>query len=145
MADAGEEEESDMAGHSTRVSSDPHRVGDEENGDEEEDDMPALPRTKSQLSMLIEKERKMSGSANLSPDPSRQENRRRRGVKVEDDDDEDNTENELLTMARSDKKGKGRAPIDPDQPFKEAARKGLLRAGRKTDRSEGSRSPPPLF
>lgn len=114
---------------------------------EDEDDMPALPRTKSQLSILIDKERKMSGSTNLGPDPARQENRRRRGM-TQDDEGEETAENELLIMARKDRRGpitdKGKVAVDPDQPFRAAAKKGLLGSAIISPR-DGSRSPPPVF
>lgn len=107
--------------------------------DEDEDDMPILPRTKSQLSMLIDKERKYSGSANLGPTLPKQDNR---GKKNEKENSEDVEENELLVMARGDKKGKAK---DPDQPFKAAAKKGFLRSGGGDGGAGGSGSPPPVF
>lgn len=114
---------------------------EEEDGDGDDNDMPALPRTKSQLSMLIDKERKYSGSTNLGPEPSRRENRPSQGEGEKDDEDE---ENELLVMARRDQKGKAK---DPDQPFRAAAEKGLLKSssGFRDDGGEGSKSPPALF
>jgi hypothetical protein len=103
-----------------------------------DDDTPALPRTKSQLSMLINKERKHSGSADLGPKSSTQENQRTSDKgNIEDDEEE---ENELLLMARRDKKGKAK---DPDQPFRAAARKGFGRDS--SDDGNGPRSPPPVF
>ncbi|ERF73100.1 hypothetical protein EPUS_06561 [Endocarpon pusillum Z07020] len=113
-----------------------------EDDDEDEDDMPTLPRTKSQLSMLIDKERKYSGSANLGPQLPKQDNR---GRKNEKENNEDVEENELLVMARADKKGKAK---DPDQPFKAAAKKGFLRSGGGgggDGGAGGSGSPPPVF
>ncbi|KAF7514461.1 hypothetical protein GJ744_000231 [Endocarpon pusillum] len=112
-----------------------------EDDDEDEDDMPTLPRTKSQLSMLIDKERKYSGSANLGPKLPKQDNR---GKKNEKENGEDVEENELLVMARADKKGKAK---DPDQPFKAAAKKGFLRSGGGDGDggAGGSGSPPPVF
>jgi len=114
---------------------------DEEDDDDDDDDdgMPALPRTKSQLSMLIDKERKYSGSTNLGPEPPRQENRPGKDDKERDDQGE---ENELLVMAHRDKTGKAK---DPDQPFKAAAKKGLWRGGSEDDGGGGTRSPPPVF
>lgn len=115
----------------------------EEEADEEDDDdaeTPALPRTKSQLSMLIDKERKYSGSANLVSEPSRQEDRHGKGDQGKEDEEE---ENELLIMGRRDKKGK---PKDPDQPFRAAAKKGLWKGGRgDDDLTGGLGSPPPVF
>lgn len=114
--------------------------GDEDDDDDDNDE-PALPRTKSQLSMLIDKERKYSGSTNLGPETSRQENRPNKDEGEKDDEDE---ENELLVMARRDKKGKAK---DPDQPFRAAAEKGLWRSGGgfRDDGGDGSRSPPGVF
>jgi hypothetical protein len=116
---------------------------DESDDESDDDDMPALPRTKSQLSMLIDKERKYSGGMNLGPETSRQDTRAVKNSKEKGKDDEE--ENELLMMARRDKKGR---PEDPDRPFKEAARKGfLVGAGGRAGSSDGggSRSPPPVF
>jgi hypothetical protein len=115
---------------------------DEDDEDEDEDDdMPPLPRTKSQLSMLIDKERKYSGSTNLGPQKLRRAAGPGKDVKDAIEDDE---ENELLIMARRDKKGK---PKDPDQPFKAAAKKGLWRGGMADDDDggDGPRSPPAVF
>ena len=109
---------------------------------EEDDDKPALPRTKSQLSMLIDKERKQTGNTNIGPEPTKQENGGGKEVSKNDDGD-DEEENELLIMARRDKKGKLK---DPDQPFKAAAKKGLWQGGGGDDDDlGGSRSPPPVF
>ncbi len=117
----------------------------EEEGDDtsdaSDDDEPALPRTKSQLSMLIDKERKYSGGTNLGPERAKQENRYLKDKSNTQDNDEEE-ENELLVMARRDKKGK---PKDPDQPFKAAAKKGLWKGGCGDDDLSRSRSPPPVF
>jgi hypothetical protein len=116
---------------------------DESDDESDDDDMPALPRTKSQLSMLIDKERKYSGGVNLGPEGSRLGNRAGKSGKERSNDEE---ENELLVMARRDKKGR---PEDPDHPFKEAARKGFLMGagggGGGSSDEEESRSPPPVF
>lgn len=100
----------------------------------EDEDQPALPRTKSQLSMLIDKERKYSGGINIGSEPPKRGNRKGDSAEKKEDDGEDN---ELLMMARRDKKGK---PKDPDQPFKAAAQKGLWKGG-----GGGPGSPPPIF
>ena len=115
----------------------------DDDDDDDDDDMPALPRTKSQLSMLIDKERKYSGGMNLGPEASRQGTRAAKSSKEKGKEDEE--ENELLVMARREKKGR---PEDPDHPFKEAARKGFLvgaGGGAGSSDGEGSRSPPPVF
>lgn len=109
--------------------------------DANDDDGLVLPRTKSQLSMLINKERKYSGSTNLGLEPTKQENRHGKDKSDTGDDDEEE-ENELLVMARRDNKGK---PKDPDQPFKAAAKKGLWKGGGGDDDLGHSRSPPPFF
>jgi hypothetical protein len=110
-----------------------------EEEDDDDDDQPALPRTKSQLSMLIDKERKYSGSASLGPGVLKQENQTRKGSGKDDEDEG----NELLVMARRDKKGKAK---DPDQPFRAAAKKGLWKRGGGDDEAgDGPGSPPPVF
>jgi hypothetical protein len=115
---------------------------DDGEDDDDDDDMPPLPRTKSQLSVLIDKERKYSGSTNLGPEKPRRAAGPGKDDKDTNDDDEEE-ENELLTMARRDKKGK---PGDPDRPFKAAAKKGLWRGGMSgDDGGDGSKSPPAMF
>ena len=114
-------------------------------GEEDDAEMPALPRTKSQLSMLIDKQRTYSGVTHLGPEHPGQANQPKKEDDREDDrENDDDEENELLLMARRDKKGK---PKDPDQPFRAAAKKGF-RIGRGSglggEGEEGS-SPSPVF
>lgn len=115
------------------------------------DAISALPRTKSQLSMLIDKQRRYSAGANTSPEYSKQHGQSSSLQNIdgsdEGDDDEKEAgsedsgkENELLLMALKDKRGMAR---DPDQPFRAAAKKGLWRGG--DDGSDGPQSPPPIF
>lgn len=110
---------------------------EEDTDDDDDGSMPALPRTKSQLSVLIDKERQHRGNVNLGPETPRQENR---PGKEDQDKHDKQEENELLVMARRDRK---LIAEDPDQPFKAAAKKGLLTGGSKGGDTPGS--PPPVF
>jgi hypothetical protein len=73
--------------------------------DDDDDDIIPLPRTKSQLSLMIDQERRKSGTHELRPSPLQQEVRKEGGDKTaskpknNDDDDEDD---DLLTMGRKD-------------------------------------------
>jgi hypothetical protein len=111
---------------------------------------PALTRTKSQLSVLIDKERRYSTGLSASPENERHQNRTGRSLNVGADDEkstaaidgeatpkDEEKEDELLVMAR---KGSCGLTRDPDQPFRAAAKKGLWRDG-----TDGPQSPPPLF
>ena len=73
--------------------------------DDDEEDIVPLPRTKSQLSMMIEHERRRSGTHELRPSPLQQEVRKGPGKNTapkRDDNDEDDEDDDLLTMGRKD-------------------------------------------
>lgn len=118
-----------------------HMVAEDEECSDR-DEKVALPRTKSQLSMLIDRERKYSEKTNLGPNAPNQLGANNQAEK----NSEAEEENELLMMARRDKKGNAR---DPDQPFRAAAQKGLWKgSGLDDDNSDigiGPGSPPPVF
>ena len=76
-----------------------------EDDDDDEDDIVPLPRTKSQLSMMIDHERRKSGTRELRPSPLQQEVLKGGGDKKPsepDDNDGDDGDDDLLTMGRKD-------------------------------------------
>lgn len=75
--------------------------------DDDDDDILPLPRTKSQLSLMIDQERRKSGTHELRPSPLHQEVHKEGGDKTapkpKDNDDNDNDgDDDLLTMGRKD-------------------------------------------
>jgi hypothetical protein len=73
--------------------------------DDDEEDIVPLPRTKSQLSMMIEQERRKSGTHELRPSPLQQEVRKGDGdntVSKPNDKDDDDGDDDLLMMGRKD-------------------------------------------
>jgi hypothetical protein len=77
--------------------------------DEDDDDILPLPRTKSQLSLMIDQERRKSGAHELRPSPLQQEVHKEGGDKTaskpkdnDNDDDDDDADDDLLTMGRKD-------------------------------------------
>ena len=78
--------------------------------DEDDDDILPLPRTKSQLSLMIDQERRKSGAHELRPSPLQQEVHKEGGDKTasklkdndNDDDNDDDADDGLLTMGRKD-------------------------------------------
>lgn len=95
--------------------------------------------------MLIDKERKYSGSTNLGPETPRQECSPNANDQAEEKD-EGEAENELLMMAGRDKRGNAK---DPDRPFRAAAQRGLWRGGVVDDDNDdiggGPGNPPLVF
>jgi hypothetical protein len=77
-------------------------IADDDEDDEE--DIVPLPRTKSQLSMMIDHERRKSGTHELRPSPLQQEVRKGCGddTPSKPKDDEDDGDDDLLTMGRKD-------------------------------------------
>jgi hypothetical protein len=73
--------------------------------DDDEEDIVPLPRTKSQLSMMIEQERRKSGTHELRPSPLQQEVRKGVGdatASKPGDNDNDDGDDNLLMMGRKD-------------------------------------------
>jgi hypothetical protein len=76
--------------------------------EDDDDDIFPLPRTKSQLSLMIDQERRKSGTHELRPSPLQQEVHKEGGDKTaskpkdNDDDDDDDGDDDLLTMGRKD-------------------------------------------
>jgi hypothetical protein len=79
----------------------------DDDDDDDDDDIIPLPRTKSQLSLMIDQERRRSGTHELRPSPLQQEVRKEGGDKTahkskDNDDDDDDEDDDLLTMGRKD-------------------------------------------
>ena len=106
------------------------RRTDEESSQEDvavddEGESPGLPRTKSQLSLMIERERRVSGALLPEPPPSSDENVDpvRPTTSTEDDDDDDDdyfvmgmgVGQTRVRTGKSKAKGKGKAKAD--EPF----------------------------
>jgi hypothetical protein len=95
----------------TRPRRDSGAIADDDDDDEE--DIVPLPRTKSQLSMMIDQERRKSGTHELRPSPLQHEVRKGDGDKTvskpkdnddddDEDDDDDDGDDDLLMMGRKD-------------------------------------------
>jgi hypothetical protein len=73
--------------------------------EDDDDDILPLPRTKSQLSLMIDQERRKSGTHELRPSPLQQEVHKEGGDKTASkpkDNDDDDEDDDLLIMGRKD-------------------------------------------
>ena len=98
-------------------------IADDDEDDEQ--DIVPLPRTKSQLSMMIDHERRKSGTHELRPSPLQREVHKEsedQTVSKAQDDEDDDGEDDLLTMGRKDgvtragaisSKARGKQKISP--------------------------------
>jgi hypothetical protein len=81
-------------------------IADDDDDDDNDDDIISLPRTKSQLSLMIDQERRKSGTHELRPSPLHQEVYKegddKTASKPKDNDDDDDDDDDLLTMGRKD-------------------------------------------
>lgn len=113
-------------------------IDDTEEGDSDEDGVSMLPRTKSQLSMAIEKRRRTSASQNLGSNPDEgttQSKAKGKGKAKDTDKEKEDTEDELLKMGRKDGVTKAGGPRSR-QP---------LRATPPSHQRYRSPTPPPIF
>jgi hypothetical protein len=79
-------------------------IADDDDDDDNDDILP-LPRTKSQLSLMIDQERRKSGTHELRPSPLQQEVHNDSGDKRDSkpkDNEDDDEDDDLLTMGRKD-------------------------------------------
>ena len=77
----------------------------DDDDDDDDDDIIPLPRTKSQLSLMIDQERRKSGTHELRPSPLQQEVHKEGGDKTASkpkDNDDDEEDDDLLIMGRKD-------------------------------------------
>ena len=93
----------------TKVTSRPRSgsgaIADDDDDDDDDEDIVPLPRTKSQLSMMIDHERRKSGTRELRPSPLQQEVLESGGDKKPskpNDNEGDDGDDDLLTMGRKD-------------------------------------------
>ena len=94
-----------MTNAQTRTRRGSGAIADDDDDDDDDDIIP-LPRTKSQLSLMIDQERRKSGTHELRPSPLHQEVHKKGGDKTaskpKDNDDDDDEDDDLLVMGRKD-------------------------------------------